>query len=58
MENFSSKNKGASFFMLSLYATPQRDRGHNTLETQNEIWVPNDEAWNNLPNAFYRIRLS
>ena len=32
--------------------------GHNSLETQNELWVPDDAAWNNLPNAFYSIRLS
>ena len=40
------------------YVTPQRERGHNSLETQNELWVPNDAAWNYLPNAFHRIRLS
>ena len=32
--------------------------GHNSLETQNGLYVPNDAAWNYLPNAFYRIKLS
>ena len=35
-----------------------RKPGHNSLETQNDLWVPvSDAAWNDLPNAFYRIRL-
>ena len=37
--------------------TPQRERGHNSLETQNELWVPNDAAWIYLLNAFNRIIL-
>ena len=40
-----------------IYVTPQGEMGHNSLETQNELWVPNDAAWDYLPNAFYRIRL-
>ena len=39
------------------YVTPQGERGLNSLETQNKLWVPNDAAWNYLPNVFYRIRL-
>ena len=38
--------------------TPLKETGHNPLETQNELWVPDDAAWNHLPNAFYRITLS
>ena len=34
--------------------TPQGETGHNSLETQNKLWVPDDVAWNDLPNAFYR----
>ena len=29
-----------------------------SLETQNELWVSDDAAWNYLPNALYRIRIS
>ena len=38
--------------------TLQGEMGHKSLESQNELWVPNDAAWNYLPKAFYRIRLS
>ena len=40
------------------YVTPQGEMGHKSLGSQNGLWVPNDAAWNYLPNAFYRIKLS
>ena len=38
--------------------TLQGEMGHKSLESQNELWVPNDAAWNHLPNNYYRISLS
>ena len=43
---------------IPYYVTPRGETRYSSLKTRNELWVPHDAAWNYLPNAFYRIRLS
>ena len=38
---------------FSKYVTPQGETGDTSLETQNELWVPDDELYHYITNAFY-----